>query len=149
MVNPLDNGNPLTYNWLNQLANTVISHSKSLNKMTGNQKISLVPSHVSTGIGSGSVQILTGEASITFPPNGADASVNITFDTAFSNSQVIVFAQINYPNTGPSGFAAFCNVTNVKSNGCTIRARRLPPLTKKQSTNATVTYLAIGPGKAS
>jgi len=149
MVNPLDNGNPLTYNWLNQLANTVISHDKSLSKMTGNQKISIVPSHVSTGIGSGTVQVLTGQTAVTFAPNSADASVTVNFNTAFSNAQVVVFAQINYPNTGPSGFAALCNVTNVGSTGCTIRVRRLPPLTKTGSTNATISYLAIGPGKAS
>ena len=149
MVNPLDNGNPLTFNWLNQLANTVISHDKSLSKMSGNQKISIVPKHITTGIGSGTVQVLTGQVDVTFPPNSANGTSNVKFDTSFSNSQVIVLAQINYPNTGPSGFAAFCNVTNVKGTGCTINVHRLPPLTKSQSTKATIAYIAIGPGKAS
>jgi len=149
MVNPLDNGNPLTFNWLNQLANTVISHDKSLSKMTGNQKISIVPSHVSTGIGSGTVQVLTGKTSVSFAPNSANESVNVSFNTSFSNSSVIVLAQINYPNNGPSGFAAFCNVTNVKGTGCTINVHRLAPLTKSSSTKAEIVYLAIGPGKAS
>lgn len=149
MVNPLDSGNPLTYSWLNQLADAVISHDKSLNTMTGNQKISIIPKHISTGVGSGNMQILTGQATKSFAPNEAKTSFNVTFDTSFANDQVIVFAQINYPNSGPSGFSAICNVTNVKGTGCTINLHRFPPLTKKESTMATVAYLAIGPGKAS
>ena len=149
MVNPLDNGNPLTYNWLNQLANAVISHDKSLSKITGNQRLSVIPHHITSGVNSGTVQILTDQVPTNFAANSADTTVNVKFPTSFSNSQVIVFAQVNYAGPGPSGFSAVCTVTNIGVTGCTINVRRLPPLTKTGTTAATVSYIAIGPGKAS
>jgi hypothetical protein len=148
MVNPLDNGNPLTYNWLNQLANTVISHDKSLNKVSGSQKINVVPGHISTGIGSGTVQILTGQASVTFRPNSQNDFVDVIFKNAFANDQVIVLAQVNFNNSGPSGFISVVNPTRIKLNGCRLNVHRFPPFKKTQTATAVVSYIAIGPGKA-
>jgi len=148
MVNPLDNGNPLTYNWLNELANTVIKHDKNLSKMTGSLKINMVPGHITSGIGSGSVQILTGQADVNFKPNTQSTFVDVTFKNAFASDAIIVLAQINFTNAGPSGFTAVVNASRVKLNGCRFNVHRFPPFKKTQTQNAVVSYIAIGPGKA-
>lgn len=148
MVNPLDNGNPLTYNWLNQLANTVIKHDKSLNKMTGNQKINLIPGHIESAVGSGTVQILTGRASVTFKPNSQNEFVDVVFKNAFASDDIIVLAQVNFDNSGPSGFVSVVTPTRIKVNGCRLNIHRFPPFKKSQVSTARISYIAIGPGKA-
>jgi hypothetical protein len=148
-VNRLENGNPLTFNWLNMLADAVANHEKSLSKMSGNQKISIVPGHVTTGTSSGNIQILTGQASVSFnAANPTDAEVTVNFQTGFASSAVVVFPSINFKGPGIGDFNASCTVTNVGKSSCKIKIHRFPPISSSQKTaTATIAYLAIGPGR--
>jgi hypothetical protein len=51
-VNELDNGHPLTYNWLNELVTELQTVSKDVKSFAGSARINLIPDHLSNRSGS-------------------------------------------------------------------------------------------------
>jgi hypothetical protein len=145
-VNELDNGNPLTYNWLNQLVDEIQNVSKDVKSFAGSSKINLIADHLSGGAGSGYVQMLTGSATISLDKSGSVGRSLVDFTTPFAAPNVLVVPAINFTNNAEDIYATAW-ATNINESSCIIRVKRFTPLDKKQSTNITVNFIAIGKGK--
>ena len=145
-VDELDNGNPLTYNWLNALVHEIQDVSKDVKSFAGSSKINLIPDHLSNRSGSNYVQMLTGSSIISLDKSGSVGKSLVSFSTPFAAPDVLVIPTINFSNTAEDIYATAW-VTNINESNCVIRIKRFTPLDKKQSTNITVNFLAIGRGK--
>jgi hypothetical protein len=145
-VNELDNGNPLTYNWLNELVHELQTVSKTVTSFAGSSKINLIPDHLSNRSSSNYVQMLTGSATISLDKSGSVGKSLVDFTTPFAAPDVLVIPSINFPNNAEDIYATAW-VTNINESSCIIRVKRFTPLDKKQSTNITVNFIAIGKGK--
>lgn len=145
-VNELDNGNPLTFNWLNELVHEIQSISKNVKSFAGSSRINMIPDHLSNRSGSNYVQMLTGSTVISLEKGGSVGKSFVSFSTPFAAPDVLVVPTINFTNNAEDIYATAW-VTNINESGCTIRVKRFTPLDKKQSTNITVKFLAIGRGK--
>jgi|LauGreDrversion2_6_1035139.scaffolds.fasta_scaffold05411_2 hypothetical protein len=144
MATKLDSSHPLTYDWLNTLVTDLEKLNNQSQYATDNVKIKLFPNHL-TGVASGgSVQMVTGNVSVTIPKGKATgASTLQKFKPAFSGSTLMVIPTINFVGTDTE-VDAFCWVTNISETGCIIKVRRLDKVNNNSATKITINYLAIG-----
>jgi hypothetical protein len=145
-VNELDNGNPLTYNWLNELVHELQTVSKDVKSFAGSARINLIPDHLSNRSSSNYVQMLTGSTVISLDKSGSVGKSLVNFSTPFAAPDVLIIPAINFPNNAEDIYATAW-ATNINESSCIIRLKRFTPLDKKQSTNITVNFIAIGKGK--
>jgi hypothetical protein len=141
-VSELSDGNPLTYNWLNDLVSVINQTSKDVKSVTGASKINLI-----TPESYPNVQMLTGKTTINLAGKESVDKTLVTFNTPFASPDVLVIPTINFRNAAEEIYATAW-VTNINESGCTIRVKRFAPIDKKKSTPITINYLAIGKGKA-
>jgi hypothetical protein len=142
-VSNLSDGNPLTYNWLNDLVAVINQTSKDVKSVTGSSKINMIADHMSSTT---YVQMLTGQTIINLAGKESVDKTLVTFSTPFASSDVLVIPAINFRNAAEEIYATAW-VTNINESGCTIRVKRFAPIDKKKSTPITINYLAIGKGK--
>jgi hypothetical protein len=142
-VSPLSDGNPLTYNWLNDLVVAINKASEDVKSVTGSSKINMIADHMSSAQ---YVQVLTGGDQINLPGKESVGKTLVTFSTPFSDPDVLVIPTINFRNAAEEVYATVW-ATNINESGCTIRVKRFPPIDKKKSTPIVINYLAIGKGK--
>jgi hypothetical protein len=142
-VSELSDGNPLTYNWLNDLVAEINNTSKEVKSVTGSSKINMIADHMAQTT---YVQMVTGELTINLSGKQSIDSKPVTFVTPFTSSDVLVIPAINFTNSAEEIYATAW-VTNINESGCTIRIKRFAPIDKKKSTPITIKYLAIGKGK--
>ena len=142
-VSELSDGNPLTYNWLNELVADINQASKDVKSVTGASKINLIADHMPSTT---YVQMLTGETVVNLAGKESIDKTLVTFSTPFASSDVLVIPAINFRNNAEEIYATAW-VTNINESGCTIRVKRFAPIDKKKSTPITINYLAIGKGK--
>jgi hypothetical protein len=142
-ITELSDGNPLTYNWLNDLVVEINKVSGDVKSVTGSSKINMIADHMPTTT---YVQMLTGKAIINLSGKESIDKTLVTFSTPFSSPDVLVIPTINFRNAAEEIYATAW-VTNINESGCTIRVKRFPPIDKKKSTPITINYLAIGKGK--
>lgn len=142
-VSELSDGNPLTYNWLNDLVVEINKVSGDVKSVTGSSKINMVADHMAS---TSYVQMLTGKTIINLSGKESIDKTLVTFSTPFASTEVLVIPAINFRNAAEEIYATAW-VTNINESGCTIRVKRFPPIDKKKSTPITINYLAIGKGK--
>lgn len=142
-VTELSDGNPLTYNWLNDLVAVINQTSKDVKSVTGSSKINMIADHMSSAT---NVQMLTGKTVINLAGKESIDKTLVTFSTPFASPDVLVIPTINFRNAAEEIYATAW-VTNINESGCTIRVKRFAPIDKKKSTPITINYLAIGKGK--
>lgn len=145
-VEELDNGHPLTYNWLNTLVSDLKKLSTSFDTFAGSSKIKLILDHLSNRSGSNNAQMLTGSTVISLDKSGSEGKSLVNFSTPFASPEVLIVPAINFKNNAEDIYATAW-VTNINESSCVIRIKRFTPLDKKQSTNITVNFVAIGKGK--
>jgi len=148
MANQLNDGNPLTYDWLNNLVTELNSVKSTQDRYTGSTKISIVPDHLTTRAGSATVQFLTGQTIVSINKGQAFSKTAVKFAYAFASPDVMVIANINFPNAADD-IIATAWVTNIDESGCTIKVNRFTPLDMKKQTQMRVSYIAIGKAKQS
>lgn len=138
----LTDGNPLTYDWLNNLVADIETLSNQNAADTGS-RIVFKP-HWDTSNNTTS-KILTGTALVTLGKGSVSGVSSIVkFSSSFaSDTDVVVIATVNYNGTDP-GVDAYCWVTNTNKDGCIFHARRLDSVDKKKTTSVTINYIAIG-----
>jgi hypothetical protein len=146
MANQLNDGNPLTYDWLNSLVTELNSVKSTQNKYTGSTKISVIADHLTTRAGTATIQFLTGQAIVPINKGESFNSTLVKFAYTFASPDVMVIANINYPNAAEDIIATAC-ATNINESGCTIKVNRFPPIDKKKQTPIRVSYIAIGKAK--
>ena len=142
-VSNLSDGNPLTYNWLNDLVAAINQTSKDVKSVTGSSKINMIADHMAS---TAYVQMLTGQTTVNIAGKQSLDKTLVTFSTPFASSDVLVIPAINFTNNAEEIYATAW-VTNINESGCTIRVKRFAPIDKKKSTPITINYLAIGKGK--
>jgi len=145
-VEELDNGNPLTYNWLNGLVSEIKTVSKDVASFAGSAKIKLIMDHLTNRSVSNNAQMLTGSTTISLDKSGSEGEHLVNFSTPFADTSVLVVPAINFTNNAEDIYATAW-VTNINESSCVIRVKRFTPLNKLQSTNITVNFIAIGKGK--
>ena len=143
MAARLDTGNPLTYDWLNDLFSEVDSISKAVNVSSGTSKIIMHASHMAQ---TSSVQVVTGSATISIGKGQNYDKDAISFSTPFAHKDVMVIPAVNFENSA-EGIFATAWATNITQTGCTIKARIIGTPDKKKSTTITINYIAIGKAK--
>jgi hypothetical protein len=143
-VSELSDGNPLTYNWLNDLVAEINQTSRDVKSVTGSSKINMIADHMSS---TKYVQMLTGKTVVNLAGKESIDKTLVTFSTPFASADVLVIPTINFRNAAEEIYATAW-VTNINESGCVIRVKRFPPVDKKKSTPITINYLAIGKGKA-
>jgi hypothetical protein len=142
-VTELNDGNPLTYNWLNDLVAAINAATEGVQSVTGSSKIDMITDHMPSAT---YVQMLTGKDQVSLAGKESIGYTLVTFSTPFASPDVLVIPAINFPNSAQDIYATAW-VTNINESGCTIRVKRFPPLDNKKSTPIKINYLAIGKGK--
>ena len=143
MAARLDTGNPLTYDWLNDLFSEVDAISKTVNTSSGTSKIVMQADHMAPA---SSVQILTGSITVNVGKGQTYEKAAESFTTPFAHKDVMVIPAINFENAA-EGIFATAWATNITKTGCTIKVRIIGTPDKKKSTTITINYLAIGKAK--
>jgi hypothetical protein len=142
-VSPLSDGNPLTYNWLNDLVVEINQTEKEVKSVTGSSKINMIAAHASSPT---YVQMVTGNVTINIAGKESVDKTLVTFSAPFASPDVLVIPAINFKGNAEEVYATAW-ATNINESGCTIRVKRFAPIDNKKSTPITIRYLAIGKGK--
>lgn len=142
MVNPLSDGTPLTYDWLNLLAKEINDQQQTVKTFKNKDKVNFRMNHkYSSSDYSGTIQFLTGSATITVKDGKGQSAVS--FKPEFAKGNVMVLSQINL--TTDSDFVGIVTPNLIKKDGCVLKVQQYGKSSKKD-VSVTVSFVAIGPG---
>jgi len=146
MANVLNDGNPLTYEWLNNLVVELNAVKHSQDRYANNTKVTFVPDHLATKGTTLNIQFLTGKAMVSLNKGESFAKSRVKFSNAFLDKPMII-PSINFTNNANDVLATVW-ATNIDETGFMLNAYRFGKLDNKKATPITVSYIAIGKSKA-